>query len=134
MLNKKYIIALLVFSLVITLVSTVEYTPPVYNDINFSLCQGYTAPIYNDINFTLDDSNPCVTDTCTYSGSGTWAVNCADNCSITETVNLAGEDITIIGHGTFSTTADINNAGDILMAGDSSTLTCEVSCNGGCFN
>jgi len=133
MLNKNLLL-MVAGIFVVTLISfATPYTAPTYNDINFTLCQGYTAPIYNDINFTLDDSDPCVTDSCTYSGSGTWEVNCADNCSITSTVDLGGNDLTIIGHGTFTTTADISNVGDTLIAGDSSSLRCEVSCNGGCF-
>jgi len=72
------------------------------------------------------------TDTCTYT-SGTWAVNCADNCAITSEVDLGGNDITITGYGTFSTTADIINYGDLIITGVDSTHRCEVMCAGGCF-
>jgi len=59
------------------------------------------------------------TDTCTYSGSGTWAVNFIDNCSITETVNLGGEDLTLHGDvGRFDIRAAILNFGQIIKHGD----------------
>jgi len=134
MLNKTFLLLIAGIFLVATISFATPYEAPTYNDINFSLCSEYTAPTYDSINFSLATSESCAAaDTCTYSGSGTWEVNCADNCSITSAVDLGGEDLTIIGHGTFSTTADISNVGDILIAGDSSSLRCEVSCNGGCF-
>ena len=77
-------------------------------------------------NITVED------DTCTYS-SGTWAVNCADNCTISSEVDLGGDDITIIGYGTFTTSSDIINYGDLLTKGVDSSHKCEVYCMGGCF-
>ena len=72
-------------------------------------------------------------DTCTYS-SGNWEVNCADNCSITDNVDVGGNNISIIGTGAFTTTANITNFEEILIAGNSSSLLCEVTCHsGGCF-
>ncbi len=76
---------------------------------------------------------PPPVDTCTYT-SGNWAVDCSDNCSITSPVDVGGNDISIIGTGTFITTVDIINFGELLIAGDSSSQICEVSClDGGCF-
>ena len=69
-------------------------------------------------------------DTCTYT-SGTWAVDCSDYCNITSEVDLAGEDITIIGDGEFTTTKDISNFGELYISGGSGY--CDVTCNGGCF-
>lgn len=75
-----------------------------------------------------------VTDTCTYSGSGDWNVNCADNCTISSNVNLGGNSINILGYGTFYTSANITNFNNLLIAGSSSTQRCNVVCyNGGCF-
>ena len=89
--------------------------------------------LYNSGTGITYDSDPAPADTCTYSGSGTWEVNCADNCSITSQVDLGGEDITITGFGTFTTDSDIINYGDLLIEGVDSTHRCEVMCNGGCF-
>lgn len=73
------------------------------------------------------------TDTCTYL-SGNWEVNCEDNCSITDNVDIGGNNISIIGTGIFTTTANITNFKELFIAGDSSSLLCEVTCaSGGCF-
>jgi len=72
-------------------------------------------------------------DTCTYSGSGSWAVDCSDACNVTSTVDLSGNDISITGVGTFSTTANITNYGTLHLEGDSETEICHVICQGGCF-
>ncbi len=73
-------------------------------------------------------------DTCTYSGSGNWEVDCSDNCVINSNVDLLGNDISIIGYGSFSTTADITNWNDLYIEGTSSSNRCEVYCSGGgCF-
>lgn len=80
-------------------------------------------------NFTI-----AVADTCTYSGSGNWEVDCSDNCSITSNVDLLGNNISIIGTGTFTVTANITNWNDLYIAGIDSTNRCEVYCSdGGCF-
>lgn len=74
-------------------------------------------------------------DTCTYS-SGNWAVDCADNCSITSDVNLGGNNITITGAGTFTTSANITNFGSgSRVTGINSSSICTIRClNGGCLN
>jgi len=69
-------------------------------------------------------------DTCTYT-SGTWEVDCSDYCNITSEVNLAGEDITIIGDGEFTTTKDITNFNKLYISGGAGF--CDVKCIGGCF-
>lgn len=83
--------------------------------------------IYNsDVGITYEPDVP--SDTCTYSGSGNWIVDAADNCVITSGINLLGNDFTINGIGSFSTTADIINFGIGRIFGK-----VKVSCNGGCF-
>ncbi len=72
-------------------------------------------------------------DTCTYT-SGNWDVDCSDDCSITSNVDLGGNDITIIGTGTFVTTANISNYGKVHIEGTDSSNMCIVTClKGGCF-
>lgn len=71
-------------------------------------------------------------DTCTYT-SGNWAVDCSDNCVISSPVDLGGNDITIIGTGTFTTSADITNYNKLHIEGTDSSNKCMVTCIGGCF-
>lgn len=71
-------------------------------------------------------------DTCTYT-SGNWDILCSDNCAISSPVDLGGNDITITGTGTFTTTADISNWGKIRIEGTDQSNICRVKCDGGCF-
>jgi len=50
-----------------------------------------------------------VTDSCTYPGSGTWSINCADNCVITANTNMNGNAITFYGTGNAYLNANIVN-------------------------
>ena len=80
-----------------------------------------------------DEVEAPIVDTCTYS-SGTWEVDCSDDCVISGDVDLGGDDMTIIGEGTFTTTADILNFGSLLIVGDGPANKCLVYCmSGGCF-
>jgi len=75
-----------------------------------------------------------VFDSCGYSGSGNWEINGSDNCSISSNVDLQGNNVSIVGVGTFTTTANITNFDELVIAGVDSTNRCEVYClNGGCF-
>lgn len=134
MLNKKYIFVALAFFSIVAFSFVTPYTAPNFDSVNFSLCSGYIPPTFDSINFTLGEDDSCITDTCTYPGSGDWEVDCNDNCSITSNVDLGGNDLSILGHGTFVTIANITNVGEALIEGDSSSLQCEVTClDGGCF-
>ncbi len=73
-------------------------------------------------------------DSCNYSGSGNWEVDCWDNCVISSNVDLLGNNISIVGSGSFSTTANITNFLDLYIEGTNSVNRCEVFCSGGgCF-
>ena len=74
-------------------------------------------------------------DTCTYT-SGDWDVLCSDDCSITSAVAIdSGNNITITGTGTFSTTKNITGWTNLRIAGTDSSNRCVVTCKeGGCFN
>ena len=73
-------------------------------------------------------------DSCTYSDSGNWEVDCSDNCLIDSSVDLLGNNVSIIGSGSFVATADITNFTDLYIAGASASSRCEVYCSeGGCF-
>ena len=58
------------------------------------------------------------TDTCTYSGSGNWNVNCWDNCSIDTSVNLLGNNLWINGTGIFNVLSTIYNYDRIELIND----------------
>lgn len=47
------------------------------------------------------------TTSCTYGGSGTWNINCADNCTITNNYALNNNTITATGGGTIINNANI---------------------------
>ena len=111
---KKIILLIAGIFLIFLISLTSSYTAPTYNDINFTLCSGYTAPTYNDINFTLATSDSCISDTCTYSGSGNWNVDCADNCSIDSNVDLGNNNLTLTGTGHFDINAIISNFDKIV--------------------
>jgi len=70
-------------------------------------------------------------DTCTYSSSGNWNINCADNCRITSPVNMGGNSISITGTGTFQTTANISNYKRLTTAGTSASALCVVTSKSG---
>jgi len=73
-------------------------------------------------------------DTCTYSGSGNWEVDCFDNCAITSNIDLMGNNISIIGTGLFTTIVNITNYTKLLIRGTDASNICRVTCSsGGCF-
>jgi hypothetical protein len=111
MLNKKYTLIIVGFFLVVTLGLVTPYTAPTYNDVNFSLCSGYTPPNYNSINFTLSLSDSCITDTCTYSGSGDWNITMSDYCVLNTNTDITTNDIIFYGAGncTINTTINVGN-------------------------
>ncbi|MCA9487828.1 MAG: right-handed parallel beta-helix repeat-containing protein [Nanoarchaeota archaeon] len=74
-----------------------------------------------------------ISGTCTYSGSGNWEVDCSDGCNITSEVNVGGNNISITGIGTFTTTANITNYDVLRIEGQDSANICTVRCQGGCF-
>lgn len=88
----------------------------------------------NNVNTSETRNFTIVGPSCIYSGSGNWDVDCNDNCSITSNVDVLGNSISIIGTGTFMTTANITNFTSLYIAGTSSVNQCRVYCSGGgCF-
>jgi hypothetical protein len=74
------------------------------------------------------------TDSCTYSGSGDWIINCSDNCVISSNVNMGNNNIIISGEGSFILNANITNWNELWISGISSNAQCKVYCIGGnCF-
>lgn len=72
-------------------------------------------------------------DTCIYT-SGTWDVDCGQDCFISSPVDLGGNEIFITGEGTFITNASIINFTAVHIEGESGSNKCNVRCEeGGCF-
>jgi len=88
----------------------------------------------DDVDSWMNTGAPPV-DTCTYT-SGNWEVACSDDCSITSAVDIdSGNNITITGTGTFSTTKNITGWTNLRIEGTNSSNRCVVTCSaGGCFN
>ena len=55
------------------------------------------------------DYGGAAADSCTYPGSGDWAIQCSHNCNITTNVNLGGNDLLINGTGTTTFRANVTN-------------------------
>jgi hypothetical protein len=70
-------------------------------------------------------------DTCTYT-SGNWDINCADNCTISTAVDMAGNNVTVWGSGLITLTNNITNIGRATIGGLASQM-CVVRCQGGCL-
>ena len=70
-------------------------------------------------------------DSCTYSGSGDWNIDCYDNCVINSPVNLGSNALTIIGQGTIIINADITTTGTKTINGTNTSDQCIVQCIGG---
>ena len=132
--NKIIYLTLLLF---LVLVGTVvAYTADSYDSVDLVLdeTENYVADSWDNVQLVLNISVGPPTDSCTYGGSGNWEVDCSNDCSITSNVNLGGSNISIIGTGTFVTTANITNWVKTHIEGTDSSNICRVTClKGGCF-
>lgn len=92
---------------------------------NRTLTQTEVDGLYNNRSFLAGTEG----NSCTYSGSGDWEINCADDCTISSAVDLLTNNVIITGTGTLTLTANIFNFtyGHI---GSSCYTDCK---NGGCF-
>ncbi|MFA5953201.1 MAG: DUF2341 domain-containing protein [Candidatus Pacearchaeota archaeon] len=71
---------------------------------------------------------------CAYSGSGNWVINCSENCTILSNTDVVENNISILGVGTFRTSANITGFSKLIIAGIDSSNICRVTCfDGGCF-
>ena len=127
----KRLLLIICFGMFLTFITGYDYTADSYQNVTLILdeTENYEADSYLNVSLVLNEKAP-VTDSCTYT-SGTWEVDCSDYCNITSEVNLAGEDITIIGDGEFTTTKDISNFNKLYISGGAGF--CDVKCIGGCF-
>lgn len=119
-------------TVLLLMLSVTAYSPPDKDNVIIQIGPTYTAPDKDNVVIQLGDpTGP--SDSCTYSGSGDWLVNCADNCTISTETDLGGNSIVIAGEGTFTTTANIINYNNIKIVGDGQSNQCAVKCVGGCF-
>ena len=65
-------------------------------------------------NLTDTNTNAIVYDSCAYSGSGNWFVNCPDNCIITSPVTIVDGILILAGSGTFQLESSISGMYYIL--------------------
>lgn len=124
----KYYLFFVIILLFVGLVSA--YTAPTFLNIPLILDTGYTAPSYTNVPLVLSD---VITDTCTYSGSGNWVVDCSDDCEISSEVDLLGNNLSITGTGTFNIQDNVTNFHTIRITGTDTTSRCTVYCTSGCF-
>lgn len=126
----------LLFLIPLMIVFVSAYTPPNADssiDLVFTETTSYTPPnADSSIDLVFDLETP--TDSCTYGGTGTWNINCADNCNISTITNLNNNAIIITGTGTVKLTANLINTKGVNISGIDATNRCIVTCNGGCFN
>ena len=84
-------------------------------------CSAYnsngTSAFLNSSVTTIQSS---VTNACTYSGSGNWIINLADNCNITTSANLGANWLIYNGTGTVSYN---NSSSTIVISAKGETLT-----------
>lgn len=89
-----------------------------------------TAPNFIEGNETVQPA----ADSCTYSGSGNWEIDCSDNCTITSDIDVGENNITITGYGTFTTSSNITGWDLLHIEGVDTSHMCIARClDGGCF-
>jgi hypothetical protein len=72
-------------------------------------------------------------DSCSYGGSGTWEIDCSDNCTIDENYDLTENNIVITssgGEGIIKLTSNISNY-NLSIKGESASKQCILSIQGG---
>ena len=79
----------------------------------------YVADTHTNVELILDVTPP---DTCTYSGSGDWEVNCADYCNITTNTIVRGNSIIVAGTGYFNIQANISTDAFIFIGANCKIL------------
>lgn len=71
------------------------------------------------------------TTTCTYSGSGNWAINCSESCNLTANAALAGKNLSIIGSGNVLITSNVTGYSELMISGLNTSNICTVYVAGG---
>jgi len=70
--------------------------------------------------------NPSGADSCTYSGSGEWEIDCSENCETTINTDVLGNNISVTNSGSINISHNITNYDEFHVSGTNSTDRCEV--------
>lgn len=84
----------------------------------------------------FETPNEPAADTCSPSSplTANHVFDCSDNCIQSTNLDAGGYNISIIGTGTFKTTANITNVNKLFIQGTDTNNICRVTClDGGCF-
>jgi hypothetical protein len=73
-------------------------------------------------NYSIGEGGGGATDTCTYSGSGNWNINWADNCTLSTNTNLGAGNLTLSGFGQFTITGNLTVNQLIMIANASAKI------------
>ena len=128
--NEVYAVSLIVGALIALLFvltfgfGVFAYSPVSFDSANMVLPGSYSPVSFDSANMVLGGGN--VSDSCTYGGSGDWAIDCGDNCTVSTNYALGGNDVTIIGNGKITITSNITGATSIIVKGNSASAICEV--------
>jgi len=107
---------------------TVFYTFTIDNASADNLGEAMLYPI-----FIESIGSEVRSDTCSCPASGDWEIDCSDDCNITSSCDMMGNDIYINGSGNFLVNADVINWTLLRITGVDSTNRCIVKCETGCF-
>lgn len=80
-------------------------------DIMVRWLEGSASPFNITTDIINTGSCEAAPDTCTYSGTGNWIVDCADNCNIASKVTGDGSALSITGVGTFTVESEVEVKG-----------------------
>jgi len=98
--------------------------------LNYTFIAGNsTNPFYSPIiygNIVVTNWTAGVADTCTYSGSGDWNIDCSDYCNITSNVIGDGSNFYASGNGWFKISANISGFTNYRFSN-----SCKATCYGG---
>lgn len=111
-----------------------NWTETVVNSTIYWYAYSHTVFYSLDIDWSNDYSNLSklsigAADSCTYSGSGNWAITCSDNCVISSNVVGSGGTWSAVGLGRITLNANITNFNQYHINGG-----CNVTCANGCIN
>ena len=93
------------------IVLTSAYTSDTYTDIDSNLRNGYTADTYTNIDSTFGSD-----EICSCPRTGTWTVDCSNNCTL-PACNMQTNNVLIDGVGNTINLRDTTNATRIRIQG-----------------
>ncbi len=107
---KNKLIPIIVM-LIACVVLVSAYTTDTYTDIDSNLRNGYTADAYTNIDSTFGSD-----EICSCPRTGTWSVDCSNNCTL-PACNMQTNNVLIDGVGNTINLRDTTNATRIRIQG-----------------